>query len=141
MELGGLAINGANFRVFNDPGGGIGHEEIGGSARNREGHVTLVQMPQLIQGNRVATGRSRGSGRRTGGTAGGVRVDGNSCALWRQDAQISEVIRAGLKHLDLNDHFRLGLVDVLDDLFDERELIRGVPDNNGILCVHLRNAL
>ena len=55
----------------------------------------------------------------------------------RQNSQISQPFRARGKHLDLNHYFRLGLIDIFQELACNRQFIRCIADDNCILRIEL----
>ncbi len=56
------------------------------------------------------------------------------------DPQVLNAVAPRLQHRELHDHFRFGLIDIVDDLFRQHHLVRRVAHDDGILRVELLHA-
>src|SRR5579863_233504 len=114
IELGGLAVNGANLRILDDRSGGIGEQEVGRGTG--QGH-RVVSGTEVEAFERDA-GRGGGGGSAGGSGAGGRcrsrGCEGDGSGLAGKNAEVAQAAGAGGENLDLNDDLRLGFVNVFE---------------------------
>ena len=52
---------------------------------------------------------------------------------WQRDAQVANLVPVDFEHGDIDDHFRAGTIEVVDELLREQELVGGGADDDGVL--------
>jgi len=60
--------------------------------------------------------------------------------LTGQNSKVSNAVAVGRQHLDVNHHFRFGLVDVANNLSREKQLVGRIANHDRVLRVHLLEA-
>src|SRR5215467_2601155 len=112
IEFGWLAVDGANFGVLDDLAGRVGKHEVGGGAGKRNGVVARAEG-EALERRAVIGGRGAASGAALRRGRGSRGRESDRSGLARENAQVTQPVGAGRENFHLNDHFRLGLVDVL----------------------------
>src|SRR5579885_978399 len=97
-------------------------------------------MAQLIERDGI---RRRGGGaiRSCCGCAGPLRREGQTGRLPREYAKVSQAVRACFEDGNLDNDFGPRFVNIGDHFFRERQLVRGVSNNDSVLAVDLTDAL
>ena len=96
-------------------------------------------MPESLERKRIVCGGACAPGSSAGR---GVAIIYTDRRLLRgQYSQVAESVGGRLKNFDLHDHFRLGLIDVVDHFLHEHQFVRSIADNERILRIHLLNPL
>src|SRR5262249_55147370 len=148
IQAGLHTVSSANLRIFQNLGIGIVHQQLGVQRIDTKSIVSRVEMLQVIevQSGSAAGRGSSGSTTATapaaagcGGCVGSLQRYGS--VLWREDAHLAHSVAPHLGYDNIDDHFRLGLVDVINHFLCERKLVRSATDDDCVLRRYLLDAL
>src|SRR5262249_14757363 len=122
-QLGRLSVHHADLWILDDFCGAVGQQRGSGRTRQPNAIVRGRKVLQLVEGNGVRRG-GRGAARRRGGSVGeGARGERGRVRGVRLVAGATNAVASGLQHRHLDDDFRLGLVNVADQLVGQQQLV------------------
>ena len=135
VEFCRLPVHRSNFWVLNDFSEGIGQDGIRRCTWQRHAVVLRAEMLQIVQ-------RERSGGRcASRSSCCAARRERHGGLLPRKHTKIPQAIGARLQDFHLNNHFRLGFVNIANHLAREEQFVRRIAHNDGVLRVELLNAL